>query len=124
MPMYDALFLLYNSWMNKEDQAIYRDDKDLIFEQNGCTEKAKESILLIQKQMKKKGLTKKGKARKSRIYKKGIFEKHETLLIANFYEAVLPMFKSFILIFERKTPEVHKLHLNLAEVTRYFLLVF
>ena len=65
MPMYDALFLLYNSWMNKEDQAIYRDDKDLIFEQNGCTEKAKESVLLIQKQMKKKGLTIKGKARKS-----------------------------------------------------------
>ena len=57
--------MMHYSWMNKEDQAIYRDDKDLIFEQNGCTEKAKESILLIQKQMKKKGLTKKGKASKS-----------------------------------------------------------
>ena len=42
------------------------------------------------------------------------------MLIANFYEAILPMFKSFILIFKRKTPQVHKLHLNLAEVTRYF----
>ena len=120
MPMYDALFLLYYSWMNKEDQAIYRDDKDLIFEQNGCTEKAKESILLIQKQMKKKGLTKKGKDSKSRIYEKVIFQKHETLLIANFYEAVLPMFKSFILVFEQKTPQVHKLHLKLSEVTRDF----
>ena len=60
--MYDALFLLYYSWINKEDQVIYR---DLIFQQNGCTEnQAKESIL-IQKQMKKKGLTKKGKACKS-----------------------------------------------------------
>ena len=57
--------MMHYSWMNKEDQAIYRDDKDLIFEQNGCTEKAKESVLLIQKQMKKKGLTIKGKARKS-----------------------------------------------------------
>ena len=120
MPMYDALFLLYYSWMNKEDQAIYRDDKDLIFEQNGCTEKAKESILLIQKQMKKEGPTKKGKDCKSRIYEKAIFQKHKTLLIANFYEAVLPMFKSFILIFEQKTPQVHKLHLKLAEVTRDF----
>ena len=61
--MYDALFLLYYSWINKEDQAIYR---DLIFQQNSCTEsQSKESILLIQKQMKKKGLTKKGKASKS-----------------------------------------------------------
>ena len=106
--------------MNKEDQAIYKDGKDLIFEQNGCTEKAKESILLIQKQMKKEGHTKKGKDCKSRIYEKAIFQKHKTLLIANFYEAVLPMFKSFILIFEQKTPQVHKLHLKLSEVTRDF----
>ena len=70
--------------------------------------------------MKKKGLTKKGKTRKSRIYEKVIFQKHKTLLIANFYEAVLPMFKSFILTFEQKTPQVHKLHLKLAEVTRDF----
>ena len=42
------------------------------------------------------------------------------MLIANFYEALLPMFKSFILIFEQKTPQVHKLHLKLAEVTRDF----
>ena len=28
------------------------------------------------------------------------------------------MFKSFILIFEQKTPQVYKLHLKLAEVTR------
>ena len=68
--------------------------------------------------MKKKGLTKKGKTCKSRIYEKVIFQKHKTLLIANFYEAVLPMFKSFILIFEQKTPQVYKLHLKLAEVTR------
>ena len=73
MPMYDALFLLYYSWTNKEGQVIYRDDKDLIFEQNSCTKKAKESVLLIQKQMKKKVLIKKGKARKSQIYKKVIF---------------------------------------------------
>ena len=108
------------SWMNNEDQAIYRDDQDLIFEQNGCTEKVKKSILLIQKQMKKKGLTKKGKASKSRMYEKFIFQKHETLLIANFFEAVLPMLKSFILVFEQKTPQVHKLHLKLSKVTRDF----
>ena len=112
--------MMHYSWMNNEDQAIYRDDQDLIFEQNGCTEKVKKSILLIQKQMKKKGLTKKGKASKSRMYEKFIFQKHETLLIANFFEAVLPMFKSFILVFEQKTPQVHKLHLKLSEVTRDF----
>ena len=68
--------------------------------------------------MKKKGLTKKGKAPKSRVYKKSILQKHKTLLIANFFEAVLPMFKSLILIFKQGTPQVHKLHLRHSEVTR------
>ena len=42
------------------------------------------------------------------------------MLIVNLCEAVLPMFKSFILIFEQKSPQVHKLHLKLSEVTRDF----
>ena len=61
MLMHDAFFLLCYSWMSKEDLAIQRDDKDLIFKRNSCVEKAKESDLLIQSQMKKKGPTKKGK---------------------------------------------------------------
>ena len=60
MLMYDTLFLFCYSWMSKEDQSLYNDDKDLIFEQSSCTEKAKESILFIYNQM-KKGPTKKGK---------------------------------------------------------------
>ena len=94
--------------------------KTLFFNKTAVLKKPKESILLIQKQIKKKGLTKKGKVRKSRIYEKFIFQKYKTFWIANFYEAVLPMFKSFILIFEQKTPQVHKLHLKLAEVTKGF----
>ena len=106
--------LLFCSWTNKEDQAIYRDGKDLIFEQNGCTEKAKESILLIQKQMKKEGLTKKGKDCKSRIYEKVIFQKHKNFVNRQF------LWSCFALITEQKTLQVHKLHLKLSEVTRYF----
>ena len=41
------------------------------------------------------------------------FQNHKTLLIANIYEANLRMFKSFILIFEQKIPQVHKRHLTL-----------
>ena len=64
IPMYDASFLLYNSWMRKEDQAIYRDDRDFFFWQNSFTEKAKESIIFIQIKMKKKGPSKKGEVHK------------------------------------------------------------
>ena len=47
MPMYDALFLLYNSWMNKEDQAIYRDDKDLILNKAAVLKKPKSQSFLF-----------------------------------------------------------------------------
>ena len=118
MPMHDAFFLLCYSWMSKEDLAIQRDDKDLIFKRNSCVEKAKESDLLIQSQVKKKGPTKKGKACKSRICDKVIFQNHKTLLIASLYETVLLMFMSFIFKFKHKSPPVHKLHLKVLEITK------
>ena len=40
-----------------------------------------------------------------------IIHKHKTLLlIFNSYQTILPLFKSMVLIFERKEPQVHKLH--------------
>ena len=39
------------------------------------------------------------------------------MLIPNLCEAVLLMFKSFILIFKQKTPQVQKLYLKFSEVT-------
>ena len=72
--------------------------------------------------MKKKGPSKKGKF--INVYKEVIFQNHKTLLIANLYEAVFPMIKSFTLIFEQKTPQVHKFHLKLLKVTGDFLPAF
>ena len=74
--------------------------------------------------MSKKGLTKKGKAKKARIFVKVIFKREKTHLIADFYNSVLPMFKSFVLIFEQKTPQVHRIHLQIYELTRDFLSYF
>ena len=74
--------------------------------------------------MSKKGLTKKGKARKARIFEKVIFKIEKTHLIAHFYNSVLPMFKSFVLIFEQKNPQVHRIHLQSSELTRDFLSCF
>ena len=122
IPMYDASFLLYNSWMRKEDQAIYRDDRDLIFDETALLKKPKSQLFLFKLKWRRKDLVKKGKF--INVYKKVIFQNHKTLLIPNLYEAVFPMIKSFTVIFEQKTPQVHKLHLKLLKVTGDFLPLF
>ena len=42
----------------------------------------------------------------------------------NFYVSVLPIFKSFVLVFEQKTPLVDRLHDELKDVVKSFLACF
>ena len=70
-------------------------------------DKAKASINAILDKMSKKGLAKKLKARKVHIYEKLILKKGKMKLIAHFYNIILPMFKSFVLIFEQGLLQVH-----------------
>ena len=74
--------------------------------------------------MSKKGLTKKGKARKVRIYEKLILKKEKTQLIAHFYNSILPMFKSFVVIFEQRSPQVHRIDSEISELTCDFFSCF
>ena len=104
LPMYDALYLLHYSWLSINDKALYKDEKNDILTKSKVNEKAKASINAVLGKMNKKGLTKKGKARKVRIYEKVILKKEKTQLIAHFYDSILPMFESFVLIFEQKSP--------------------
>ena len=69
-------------------------------------------------------MTKKGEERKKRIYGKLWGMKDMTVLIIQQYLVVFPMFKSFVLVFEQKTPQIHKTHDKLVEVFRNFLAFF
>ena len=51
-------------------------------------------------------------------------KKEKTQLIASFYNSILPMFKSSILIFEQKSPQVHRIHSEISELTRDFFSCF
>ena len=59
--MYDALFLLYYSWMNKKDQAIHRDDKDLILNKAAVLKKPKSQSFLFKSKLRRKDSLKKEK---------------------------------------------------------------
>ena len=105
LPMYDALYVLYYSWLSVNDKAQYKDEKNGILTKSKVNDKAKASIIAVLDKMSEEGLTKKGKARiyeKVCIYEKLILKKEKVQLIAHFYNSILPMFKSFVLIFEQK----------------------
>lgn len=48
----------------------------------------------------------------------------ETTAYVKLYCSVLPLFKSFLLLFERKEPLVHRLHDELTDMFRSFLACF
>ena len=50
-----------------------------------------------------------------------IYEFEQVQLIGNLYLAILPTFKSFVLVFEQKTPQIHRLYDELVKVLRTFL---
>ena len=123
-PMHDALWVLYFSWLSKENRELYKEDKQVVLKNPGISDEGISSVNRIQNTMRKKGLWKKGSERKKRIYDKIIFRSEMTKLIANFYQPVLPMFKSFVLIFEQKCPQVHKLHSQITSITRDLMACF
>ena len=94
--------------------------KTLFLNKTAALKKPKSQSFLFKSKSRRKDSLKKEKLVNLESTKKLSLKKHKTLLIANFYEAALPVFKSFILIFEQKTPQVHKLLLKLPEVTRDF----
>ena len=50
-----------------------------------------------------------------------MYEFEQVQLIDNLYLAILPTFKSFVLVFEHKTPQIHRLYDELVKVLRTFL---
>ena len=65
-----------------------------------------------------------GRERKKRIAHKLFHKRITTELQLYFYISTLPLFKSFVLVFEQKEPVVHRLHNELKETLRSFLACF
>lgn len=124
MVMYDAFKILYYSWIPSNLIDCYKDDISKILINYDVNVEGKKLFIDIQKQMKKKSLTEDGKDRKERIITKLFYENNYLNLVSNFFIAVLPLFKSFILIFEQKEPQIHKLHDMMSQTLRTFLSCF
>jgi len=69
-------------------------------------------------------MTEQGKARKRRVCKKLFDFKHKTYCFLDIFISVLPLFRKFVLNFEKKTPQLHLLHDGIVSVFKAFLRFF
>ena len=130
MPMISSLQILYFSFLPGKavgeniGKDMYDEDFKKLLDEKAVTEKGRTEISKISKTLGRKKMTKDGISRKERINEK-LWEKFDkTMLIMHQYDVIYPMFKSFVLVFEQKTPQIHKLYSKLVEVLRQFLSAF
>ena len=118
----DALTLIYYAWVGKDLTSVYKEDVDKLI--SSSTDRSKERVGEIQKQCSKKKLTEKGLARKERVVVKLFDERNTTDLHLSFYTHILPLIKSFVLVFELKEPMVHRVFEELKTCMQTFLCCF
>lgn len=114
----DPLTLLYAAWIPKNLCSAYD------IHTNRLMEKLSKQVKAIHVQCATKVRSEDGKKRKLRLVDKLFYQRDKTLLTMNMYLSVLPMFKSFVLMFERKEPMVHRLHDEQTDLFRHFLACF
>ena len=69
----------------------------------------------------KTGGTEKGKERKRRIMSSLLRQPNRYRLISSFYQTILPIFKSYVLLFQSDKPLIHKVyHKQVALVKQFF----
>ena len=122
--MVDAFYLFYVSWLEPDLRYSYKDEIQAIYNKYYINEVGVNKLKDINKTFKKKTLTEDGRDRKQRIVEKLIYKHKSLLLISNSYTTILPLFKSMVLVFEQKEPQVHKLHDMMVNNLRSFLACF
>ena len=120
--LWDGYKLFYYGFLTPSDRATYEDVMSDILRRHNVSVQQKAVTQKIWHDLseKKKTLTEDGKKRKERIFDKVLFQEKKTLLVLNFYKAVLPLLKSYMCLFQSSEPLVHMLN-DKQELLRQFL---
>ena len=113
-------FQLYFSFIqSNDDRLLYKTDIDILL--NDKNNKVKSWVKQIQAILRKKKLTEDGEKRKDRIICRLFIQSKQMLLYVNFYCAVLPLLKRFVLLFQTQKPMIHVLHDEQFSLVKKFL---
>ena len=83
-----------------------------IFSKHNVSNASKEEITRIQGSVEKKyqGGTDAGKQRKTRIVSKHVLNHRHVSLLTSIYDSVLPLFRSYVMLFRQEQPLIHKIY--------------
>ncbi|XP_060789431.1 uncharacterized protein LOC132894118 isoform X2 [Neoarius graeffei] len=122
LEMMDAFTTMYFAWLPAEMKSTYKVYVNSII--SDLSAEMKNKVNGMQQLCQQKALTDDGRKRKQRIVEKIFYQREWTLGLLNMYVSVLPMFKSFVLIFEQNEPMCHRLHDKQTSLFRDFLACF
>ena len=120
----DLYTVFYSAFLKGENRELYKSDAEKVFEKHHVSNVAKCSIKAILSKMSKKRLTEDGETRKEKCIERLFHERLRTEFILNFYVAVLPLLKKYVMLFEMKAPIVHQLYEKQIDTFKQFLVCF
>ena len=124
--MWDAYVIFYFAFLPKENKNDYRDVITSVLIKHDVPQPARLQLKEVWKalEVKSKNFTDDGRRRKARICQKVLYQEKKTLLELNFYVAVMPLLKAYIMLFQCKEPLIHKLHDMQQQTFHEFLTCF
>ena len=117
-----AYQLFYFAFFSTEEKNKYRPVKDKLVA--SLTDKSKKKINELLILVPKRSMTGDGKARKQRILDRLFRQEKRTQLTLLLYISALEPVKEFVVLFQRKEPQLHILHDQMAQLVRGFLANF
>ena len=120
----DAYTIFYSSYLQPATKKLYLDY--IKSAQSSISSKGKEELKTIKQNIVSKvgSLTREGKERKARITEKVFTQRPQTMLILNFYTAILPLLQKYVTVFQSKECRIQELHSQQQQLLKNFLLCF
>ncbi|XP_011677577.2 uncharacterized protein LOC105444695 [Strongylocentrotus purpuratus] len=119
--LFDVFTLFYYSFLPASDRTHFLHLCVEIYIRKGLGSKTRDAVRDIQSKLRVKNMTKDGENRKDRITTKLFVTRTYTKLLLHFYASVLPLLKNFVLCFQKKETQIHKLHDKIVDLTKTFL---
>ena len=121
--MRDVYVVFYSSFVDNKRCQI-KNKLESIFEKYNVSKASQKSIEEMVKALSKKTFTPDGKAWKMRTADIVLFSESKVTLLTSIYRSVLPIFKKYVMLFQRDKPMIHELHYDQIDLFNQFLSYF
>ena len=121
MRLWDAYQIFYYGFLSSSMKLTYKAVLIRLMKKHNLSQADRDKIRERHGKLTSKKLTDDGAARKKRIFEKVLYQAPKSLAILHLYKATLPLLKSYVCLFQSKTPLIHKAHDEQEKLFKNFL---